>query len=168
MLMLGDMAVQKLNAADELVERFADFALNEDSFAKLGHAEPLMAQLSGGINETNALRRVQLLCQKMKTVPQDSWSLRSLGWRSRGYVTDQDRYLGEDRFAALLSCMIDSMKRASVLVPRRRTAGGARIPARCAGRTSSSVDSWARAGRCPRTARRGGQARACVTRTRWR
>ena len=117
MLMLGDMAVQKLNATDELVERFADFALNEDSFTELGHAEPLMAQLSGGINETNALRRVQLLCQKMKTVPQDSLSLRSLGWRSRGYVTDQDRFLGEDRFAALLSCMIDSMKRAWVLVP---------------------------------------------------
>ena len=117
MLMLGDMAVQKLDAADELVERFADFALNEDSFTKLGHAEPLMAHLSEGINETNALRRVELLCQKMQTVPEDSWSLRSLGWRSRGFVTDRDRFLGEDRFEALLSCMIDSIQRAWHLVP---------------------------------------------------
>ena len=117
MLMLGDMAVQKLDAADELVERFADLALNEDSFTKLGHAEPLIARLSEGINETNALRRVELLFQKMQTVPEDSWSLRSLGWRSRGFVTDRDRFLGEDRFEALLSCMIDSIQRAWKLVP---------------------------------------------------
>ena len=116
-VMLGDMAVQKLDASDDLVECFADVLLNEASFSQLGYAKPLLGQLAAGINEANALGRVRLLCHKMRTVPEDSYHLQSLGWISSGSVTDQDDMLREDRFASLLACLVDSIERALIWVP---------------------------------------------------
>ena len=116
-LMLGDMAVEKFDASDELVESFADVLLNESSFSRLGYAEPLLRQICAGINEDSANRRVRLLRHKIGTVPDDSYSLQSLRWHSSGSVTDHDQFLGEDRFAALLLCLVDAIKRAWVWVP---------------------------------------------------
>ena len=116
-VMYGDMAVEKLDAADELVESFADILLNGASFLALGYAKPLMRQLSGGVNEGNACRRVRLLCYKMRSVTEDSWSLHNLTWDSSGSVTDHDEFVGEDRFAALLRCFVDALEKAWVWVP---------------------------------------------------
>ena len=116
-LMLGDMAVEKLDASEERVESFADVLLNESSFSRLGYAEPLLRQICAGINEDSANRRVRLLRHKISTVPDDSHSLQNLRWHSPGSVTDHDQFLGEDRFAALLLCLVDTIKRAWVWVP---------------------------------------------------
>ena len=116
-VMLADMAVAKLDASDELVERFADVLLNEASFTKLTYAEPLLKQVCAGIDEGNARQRIELLCHKIGTVSDESFGLQSLGWHSVGSITDHDRFLGEDRFAALLTCLLDAIKRAWVWVP---------------------------------------------------
>ena len=116
-VMFGDMAVEKLDAADELVESFADILLNGDSFSAMGYAKPLMGQLSGGVSEGNACGRVRLLCHKMRSVTEDSWRLHNLSWDSSGSVTDHDEFVGEDRFAALLRCLVDALEKAWTWVP---------------------------------------------------
>ena len=116
-VMLADMAVQHLDASDELVQSFAGVLLQEDSFSLLGYAKPLMGHLAGGVNESNALGRLQLLCDQMRNASDDSYSLRSLLWDSSGSVTDHDEFLGEDRFTALLSCMTEAMESAWAYVP---------------------------------------------------
>ncbi|MDE0268576.1 MAG: hypothetical protein OXI96_06025 [Acidimicrobiaceae bacterium] len=123
LIMLAINAVDKLDASDEFIESFADVLLNESirSTFAIVHVEPLMKQLSSGINEANALQRIQLLCYKIRSVSADH-SLCRFEWPVSGSVADQDdsRQYGhwpEDRFDALLSCMVDSIKRAWVWVP---------------------------------------------------
>ena len=60
-LMLGDMATERLDASDALVESFADVLLNESSFSRLVHVESPLRQICVGINEENAYQRVRLL-----------------------------------------------------------------------------------------------------------
>ena len=57
-LMLGDMAVERLDSSDALVESFADVLLNESSFSRLVHVESPLTQICIGINEENAHRRI--------------------------------------------------------------------------------------------------------------
>ena len=114
---LGDMAVERLDAADKMVETFADILLNEVSFPALGHTKPLMAQISAGVNETNARRRIQLLCRKMRTIPDESLRRSMRIWHGSGSVADQDEFASEDHFAALSSCLVDTMEKAWVWVP---------------------------------------------------
>ena len=116
-VMLGDTAVEKLDAADGLVESFADMLLNEVGFSAITYAKPLMQQISGGVRQGNARGRVRLLCQKIRSVPEDSWSLRNLTWDSSGSVANQDEFMGEDRFTALLSCLVDTVEKAWSSVP---------------------------------------------------
>ena len=116
-VVLADMAVAKLDASDELVERFADVLLNEASFTTLTYAEPLLKQVCAGIDEGNARQRIGLLCRQIGTVPDESFGLQRLGWHSAGSITGHGRFLGGDRFAALLACLLDAIKRAWVWVP---------------------------------------------------
>ena len=116
-VMLADMAVEQLDPSDELVERFAGVLLSETSFTIMVDAESLLKQICAGISEENVHRRIRLLCRELRTVPDDSHSLQSLGWRSPGSITGHRRFLGEARFTALLSGLIDAFKRGWVWIP---------------------------------------------------
>ena len=111
-IMLGRMAVKQLEASDELLISFADILLNEQSWSRMRDADPLMEQIASGVTATNAVERIGLLCQKVRSVSSDSHGLRNLEWQYSGTVTDQEQFLSEDRFTSLVSCLIDAIERA--------------------------------------------------------
>ena len=69
-VLLGVSAVRKIPPSDRLVEDFADMLLGESSWNAWAHTEPVVERLVEGINESNAVERVRMLCYKLQPSPE--------------------------------------------------------------------------------------------------
>ena len=65
--------------------------LNPSSFAAVLFVEPLLDQISAGINEGNSQRRITILAYKIRSLPNDDWLLRKLEWERSGSIADTPR-----------------------------------------------------------------------------
>ena len=69
LVMFGASAVEDhVPAQDDLVAEFADVILNRDQKSAWAHFKPLLRHLAEVTNETNAVSRIELLCNKLRTV----------------------------------------------------------------------------------------------------
>ncbi len=118
LLMLGLLAVVSTEPTDELVVKFADVLLNEASWERLLYREPLLEQFVEGTNAENARSRIELLCFKLRSVSSDDLALRRLDLNLAGSIGDRefDQYR-DDRFAAMLGCLISVLRKAWGEVP---------------------------------------------------
>ena len=69
LVIFGAIAVERhVSAEDRLVAEFADAMLNTDHEAAWAHFEPRLRHLAAGTNGANAASRIELLCNKLRTV----------------------------------------------------------------------------------------------------
>ena len=97
---------------DELVEDFADEMLNKDDPLAWAAFEPLLECLAEGTNRSNAARRIELLCNKLRTI--DHLDLGMFEWNFGGFIVDIARdppY--PSRTSALLVGLIGVLAKAS-------------------------------------------------------
>lgn len=103
-------AVEKLDPESEFVEAIADLVLNDGSWRSAGYVDPVIERLVGGLNDTNAARRLQLLCWKLGTVDVTQGSRRWFGSERSGSVADWDDEGPDDRFTVLLRACVDAIR----------------------------------------------------------
>lgn len=73
LVIFGMSVVKKASPQSKLVERFADVILNEDNYSVWSHVEPLLERLAKGANEENGARRIRLLRNKLRSVPESDF-----------------------------------------------------------------------------------------------
>ena len=115
----GVHAAIEADASDARVEALADVILNPSSFAAVLFVEPLLDQISAGINEGNSQRRITILAYKIRSLPNDDWLLRKLEWKRSGSIADTRGSSREDRTRLLLSCLLRLLESAWAWTPAR-------------------------------------------------
>lgn len=116
-LLCGVHAAGQLPSSDDLVETFADVLLNEGSWARATWPNPLLKQLADGVSEVNARRRIELVCHKIRSVPEDDLDIWSRRHDPSGSIADLGDSDSQDRFPALLSCLTDIVARSWGWIP---------------------------------------------------
>ena len=114
----GVRAAMESDGSASLVDDLADVILNPKSSAAAAHfIEPLLEQISAGINERNSQSRVAVLTYKIRSLPNDEWLLRKLEWQPSGSIADTRGSSVEDRSRLLLSCLLDLLESAWMWTP---------------------------------------------------
>ena len=106
----GVRAVRKMPPADSLVADFADILLSESCWKAWPHSESVVERLVEGINASNALGRIELLCYKIQASDNTTNPI-SLE-QSRGSVVDIAKdppY--RDRLFVLVRGLIDAIRK---------------------------------------------------------
>jgi hypothetical protein len=70
--MIGTWAIEKLEPQSQLVEELADVLLKDAPWRAAHYVDPVIERLVGGTDESNAARRVQLLCWKLRSASSES------------------------------------------------------------------------------------------------
>ena len=108
----GVRAVENLDPHMELVESFADVLLNEAASRSSSYVDPVIERVVEGLDETNAARRLQLLCWKLGAIRPDQRKRRWLLYERAGSIADWDDDDGHgDRFAILLHALVETVRR---------------------------------------------------------
>lgn len=100
----------EFDASSEAVTELADLLLNESSWRHLLVPEQLADHLAAGIREHNAHQRLQLICYKLRSVPQTDHVLMRLRSDLAGSVSDSDDHLEGERAAALVACTVSMLR----------------------------------------------------------
>ena len=108
----GVWAIEKLEPQSSVVEDIADVLLNDVAWRSAHYVEPVLERLVGGTDDTNAARRVQLLCWKLRSACADEGSARWFAYERAGSIADPTNDGRDDRFTALLSALVESIRRA--------------------------------------------------------
>ena len=116
-LLCGVHAAGQLPSSDDLVEAFADVILNEGSWARATWPNPLLKQLADGVSQANSRRRIELVCHKIRSIPEDDLDLWSLRWDPSRSIADAGDNDSQDRVPALLSCLTDMVARSWGWIP---------------------------------------------------
>lgn len=116
-VMTGVRAAKQAEASDALVEDLADVILNPRSWAAAAFVNPLLDQISAGINEDNSRRRIDILVYKIQSLPEDDRLLRKFRWQPSGSVADIPRSARDDRSRLLLSCLLRLLESAWAWTP---------------------------------------------------
>ena len=106
----GVRAVRKIPPADSLVADFADMLLGDSCWKAWPHSESVVERLVEGINASNALGRIELLCYKIQASDNTTTTI-SLE-QSRGSVVDianDPPY--RDRLFVLVRGLIDAISK---------------------------------------------------------
>ena len=111
-VMTGVRAAEQADACDSLVEDLADVILNPNSWAAAHFVNPLLDQMSAGINEENSQRRIDILVYKIRSLPRDDRLLRRLRWQPYGSIAETPRSAQDDRSRLLLSCLLHLLESA--------------------------------------------------------
>ena len=101
-VMTGVRAAEQADASDALVEDLADVILNPNSWAAALLVNPLLDQISAGINEDNSQRRIAILAYKIRSLPDDDRLLRKFKWQPSGSIADTPRSARDDRSRAVV------------------------------------------------------------------
>lgn len=105
---LGTWAIEKLEPQSPIVEELADVLLNEAPWHAARYVDPVVERLVGGTDESNAARRLQLLCWKLRSAASsDEGPARWFAYERAGSVanwTDDGR---DDRFTVLLQALVE-------------------------------------------------------------
>ena len=112
-LMLGGFAVERCAAPESRwVEAFADELLNMGNESPGRDFGSLVEGLAEGINVTNAARRIELLCNKLRTADQSDLDV--FDWNYGGSIAEiaKDPFHSR-RVSALVSGLIDVLSKAS-------------------------------------------------------
>ncbi len=110
---LGVSAIQKIEPQSSLIEQFADLLLNEAPLHALYYVDPVVERLIEGIDKSNAVSRLQLICWKLQSAATSSdgpasWFGDVLG----GSVADWADDGRGDRFTVLLHALVGATRRA--------------------------------------------------------
>ena len=98
----GRDAALELDASDPMVADLADVLLNETGWDRMIIAERLVAHLVAGVDEQNALRRIELLCFKLNKVSEHDLVLGHFRHDSSGLIADGHALFRDDRSSVLL------------------------------------------------------------------
>ncbi len=109
---LGVWSVERAVPESEDVESLADLLLNPQAWQNAGYAAPVLEQLLAGLNRANSLRRIQLLCWKLRAVAEDEGSRRWFDYERAGSVGDWRDDDPDDRFGSLLRTLVAALTRA--------------------------------------------------------
>ena len=114
----GVRAAMEADGSASLVEELADVILNPKSSAAASHfIEPLLEQVSAGINVRNSQRRIAILTYKIRSLPNDDRLVRKLEWQRSGSIADTRGSPVEDRPRLLFSCLLGLMESAWTWTP---------------------------------------------------
>ncbi len=116
-VMTGVRAAEQADASHALVEDLADVILNPRSWAAAAFVNPLLDQVSAGINEDNSQRRMDILVYKIRSLPENDRLLRRLRWQPSGSMADIPRSARDDRSRLLLSCLLRLLEGAWAWTP---------------------------------------------------
>lgn len=109
---MGTLAVENLDPESQVVEELADVLLNEGTWRAAGYVKPVIERLVGGTDESNAARRVQLVCWKLRAVPSDEGSRGWFPYERAGSVADWTDDGRDDRYTVLLQALVEVIRRA--------------------------------------------------------
>lgn len=110
---LGTWAIEKLEPGSLLVEELADVLLNEGPWRAASYVDPVIERLVEGTDESNAERRLQLLCWKLRSAASsDEGPARWFGYERAGSVADWTDDGRDDRFTVLLQALVEVIRRA--------------------------------------------------------
>ena len=130
-LMLGVRAVEKCAAPESRwVETFADELLNMGNESTGRDFGSLVDSLAEGIDAANAARRIELLCNKLRTVDQSDLDV--FDWHHGGSIADmaRDPY-GPRRISVLVAGLIDVLSKASEFLSASEVIGAlTRLPSK--------------------------------------
>jgi hypothetical protein len=101
-----------LEPQSQNVEEFADVLLNEAPWRAASYVNPVIEGLISGTTEENAVRRLQLLCWKLRTVPTDEGPAAWFSYERAGSVADWTDNDQDDRFTVLLQAIVQVVRRA--------------------------------------------------------
>ena len=112
-LRLGVRAVEKCAAPEsQWVEVFADEFLNMGNESPGRDFDTLVKRLAEGIEATNATRRIELLCNKLRTADQSDLDM--FDWNYGGSIAEMARdAVHSRRISALVAGLIDVLSKAS-------------------------------------------------------
>ena len=110
---IGPWAIEKFEPQSPWVEELADVLLNEASWHAAYHLDPLVERFVDGTDQSNAARRLQLLCWKLGSAASSNEGPASwFAFERAGSVADwTDEHRG-DRFAVLLEALVEVIRRA--------------------------------------------------------
>ena len=103
-------ATLEFDASSEAVAELADLLLNESSWQHLPVPEQLADHLAAGIVEHNARQRLQLICYKLRSIPQSDYVLMRLRSDLAGSVSDSDDHFEGERAAVLVACAVSMLR----------------------------------------------------------
>ncbi|MYC84655.1 MAG: hypothetical protein F4X18_03945 [Acidimicrobiia bacterium] len=107
----GVRAALELDASDRVVEDLADVLMNEATWDRVIVAERLVSHLADGVDEENGLRRIELLCFKLKKVTDDDLVLGLLR-DPQGSIAEGHSLFPHDRSSVLLGCLTTAVRSA--------------------------------------------------------
>jgi hypothetical protein len=111
------LGVPKVDAADPWVEAVADIVLERSDWNDTAFfVNPLMQALCGGINATNALKRVGLLCFKLRQVPEENHHRQSFAY-TQDRFDDVPDYARREPFYVLLQALGKALVAAAAVIP---------------------------------------------------
>ena len=110
--MIATLGIERLEPQSQVVEEFADVLLNEASWRAANYVDPVIERLIIGTTEESAVRRLQLLCWKLRTVPTDDGPGRWFSYERAGSVADWSDDGHDDRFTVLLRAIVEVVRRA--------------------------------------------------------
>lgn len=98
-----------LDASDPMVAKLADVLMNESGWDRMIIPERLAAHVVDGIDEKNALRRIELLVFKLNKVPEDDLVLGLLR-DPPGSIAEGHSMFPYDRSSVLLGCLTRAVR----------------------------------------------------------
>jgi len=104
---LGVFAVERVDPSSEFVEKLADVLLNDPA----AFVDPVIERLLAGLNETNAARRLQLFCWKLRAVGTDEGTRGWFSYEPAGSIVDWTDDGSDDRFTVLLQGLVETVRR---------------------------------------------------------
>jgi hypothetical protein len=110
---LGVWAAEKVDPSSDLIESLADVLLNDNGGQSAGYVDPLIEGVVAGVNETNAGRRLRLLCWKLGSVDADEGARSWLRYERSGSIADWTEDGRDDRFTLLLGAFVEAAGRAA-------------------------------------------------------
>ena len=113
----GIRSARQLPASDHRVEDFADVILNGDSWSQAVAPWALLQHLAEGATPENTRRRIQLLCYKIRSVPQNDLNLQTLQHDRSGSIADSDSSRRDMRVPGLLTCLLKTVTESLEWVP---------------------------------------------------
>lgn len=107
----GLNAALELDASDHMVRELADVLMNDTSWERISVPERLAAHLVDGVDEENALCRIELLVFKLKKVPKSDLVLGLLR-DPPGSIAEGHNMFPYDRSSILLGCLTKAVRSA--------------------------------------------------------
>lgn len=113
----GREATLALDASDQMVADLADVLMNKDSWDRLIVPERLVAHVVDGVDEWNALGRIELLCFKLNKVSDGDLVLSHFRYDQSGLIADGHSLFPDDRSSVLLGCLTRAVRAAWAWLP---------------------------------------------------